>query len=245
MSRFLVIPAIDLMSGQCVRLRQGRAEDRTVYSNDAAGVAGRFEEAGARRIHIVDLDGAFRGGRENLEAVRAIRRTVSCEIEVGGGFRTPQAVRTALEEGIDYVILGTLAVEQPGVLQGIVQEHGRRIVVALDARGGIVSVRGWVTEGGGVPVLDLAHRMSEIGVETFLHTDIARDGMLTGPNVEATRRLAEATSALVIASGGVGSPGDLHELASLRLPNLLGAIIGRALYDGRVDLAEAIGAVQR
>jgi len=244
MSAFLIIPAIDLMSGRCVRLRQGRAEDRTEYSNDPAQVARDFEAAGARRIHIVDLDGAFRGASANLEAIRAIRRAVGCPLEVGGGLRTPEAVRGALAEGIDFAILGTLAVRQPDHLQAIVNEHGERIIVALDAKDGLVAVDGWVTAERNMPVVEVARRLAALGARTFLHTDIARDGMLSGPNLETTRALAEAVDAGVIASGGVASETDLQNLAAMRLPNLLGAIVGRALYDGRIDLAHAITTFQ-
>jgi phosphoribosylformimino-5-aminoimidazole carboxamide ribotide isomerase len=246
MRPFLIIPAIDLMAGCVVRLKQGRAEDRTQYSDDPAQVARSFEAAGARRIHIVDLDGAFRGASANLAAIREIRRAVGCEIEVGGGFRTPEAVRGALAEGIDYVILGTLAVEQPDLLAAMVREHGERLIVAVDARDGRVATRGWVEGAESIPVIDLARQMVDLGIKTFLYTDIARDGMLTGPNVPATRDLAHAVPAAdVIASGGVSRLQDLRDLAALALPNLLGAITGRALYDGRIDLAEAIRSISK
>lgn len=245
MADFQIIPAIDLMSGKCVRLRQGRAEDQTVYSDDPAGMAEQFEAAGARRIHVVDLDGAFKGARENLEAVRSIRAAVSCEIEVGGGLRSIEAVRAAISEGVDYVVLGTLAVEAPEILDEILAEVPDQVIVALDARDGLVSVRGWVSEDAGIPVLDLARDQCKRGVSTFLYTDIARDGMLAGPNVEATRALAEATPASVIASGGVASQDDIQALADLNLDNLIGSIVGRAIYDGRVDLASAIRAIHK
>jgi len=241
-TRFWIIPAIDLMSGRCVRLRQGRAEDRTDFSDNPAEVARRFEAAGARRIHVIDLDGAFSGAPENLAAIRAIRQTVGCEIELGGGLRSPEMVRRALDEGINYVILGTLAVEQPDVLAQIVREHGDRIFVAIDARDGIVATRGWQeTSQTKLATVDFARQMVALGVRTFLHTDIARDGMLTGPNIAATRALATSLAeASFIASGGVSSLDDLRALADLKLPNLVGAITGRAIYDGRIDLAEAI-----
>jgi len=243
---FLVIPAIDLMSGRCVRLRQGRADDRTEFGDNPAAMARRFEAAGARRIHVIDLDGAFSGAPENLAAIRAIRQAVGCEIELGGGMRTAEAVRAALSERINYVILGTLAAEQPDVLERIVGEHGDRIFVAIDAREGIVATRGWVeTSQAKLAAVDFARRMVACGVRTFLHTDIARDGMLAGPNLEATRALASSVAdASFLASGGVSSLDDLRALADLRLPNLVGAITGRAIYDGRIDLAEAIRLMQ-
>lgn len=244
MSGFLVIPAIDLMSGRCVRLRQGRAEDQTVFSDDPAGTAREFEAAGARRIHVIDLDGAFGGAPENLEAIRAIRRAVGCEIELGGGMRMAETVRAALAEGVNYVILGTLAVEQPDLLGELVDGYGERIIVALDARDGIVAVHGWQDEQAGLEVDDFARHLADSGVRTFLHTDIARDGMLQGPNVEATRRLANSVGARVIASGGVASLDDLRALAEPGAPNLIGAVAGRAIYDGRIDLAEAIRVLQ-
>jgi phosphoribosylformimino-5-aminoimidazole carboxamide ribotide isomerase len=247
MSPFLIIPAVDLMSGRCVRLRQGRADDRTEFSDEPAEVARRFEAAGARRIHVIDLDGAFGGAPENLAAIRAIRQAVRCEIELGGGLRTSETVRRALSEGINYAILGTLAVEQPGSLARIVAEHGGRIFVAIDAHNGIVASRGWqeVSQAKLVAV-DFARQMVARGVRTFLHTDIARDGMLGGPNIEATRALAASVAeASFIASGGVSSLDDLRALADLKLPNLVGAITGRAIYDGRLDLAEAIRLLQK
>jgi len=242
---FLVIPAIDLMSGRCVRLRQGRAEDRTDFSDNPAEVARTFEAAGAKRIHVIDLDGAFRGAPENLAAIRAIRQAVGCEIQLGGGMRTPETARRAFAEGINHVILGTLAVEQPDVLSEIVREHGDHIFVAVDARDGIVAVRGWQTSQTNLSAVDFARRMVELGVRTFLHTDIARDGMLTGPNIEATRTLAlSLVEASFIASGGVRSLADLQTLAALQLPNVVGAVAGRAIYDGKLDLAEAIRLLQ-
>ena len=245
MKQFLIIPAIDLMAGQCVRLRKGRAQDKTVFSDDPARTAREFEAAGAKRIHVVDLDGAFGGAPENLEAIRAIRRAVSSEIELGGGLRTAEAVHAALAEGIDSVILGTLAVEKPDLLRELVNQYGERIIVALDARDGIVSVRGWQDDRAGLEVEAFARDLTAMGVRTFLHTDIARDGMLEGPNVEATRRLAATVDASVIASGGVSSLADLSVLAEPGWPNLIGAVTGRAIYDGQIDLAEAIRRLQR
>ena len=232
------------MSGRCVRLRQGRAEERTEFSDNPVKVAREFESAGVRRIHIVDLDGAFSGAPENFAAIRAIRQAVGCEIQLGGGLRTTEAVQKALSEGIDKVILGTMAVEQPDLLTRLVREHGDRIIVAIDARDGVVAYRGWQTSEGHLPATDFARRMVEIGVQTFLHTDIGRDGMLSGPNVEATRALASSVEAGVIASGGIASLDDVRTLAALGLPNLLGVVVGRALYDGRIDLAEAIRLLQ-
>lgn len=241
---FSIIPAIDLMSGQCVRLRQGRAEERTDFSDNPADAAREFESAGVRRIHIVDLDGAFSGAPKNAAAIRAIRQAVGCEIQLGGGLRTAEAVQKAFSEGIDNAILGTVAVEQPDLLKQLVDQHGERIIVAIDARDGIVAVRGWQTSQPHLPAVDLARHMVELGVRTFLHTDIARDGMLAGPNVEATRDLASSVEAAVIASGGVASLDDLRALAAVGLPNLVGVVVGRALYDGRIDLAEAIRLLQ-
>jgi len=245
MSPFLIIPAIDLMSGHCVRLRQGRADDVTEFSGDPAEVARSFEAAGAKRIHVIDLDGAFGGAPENLEAIRAIRRAVGCQIELGGGLRNTEAVAAALAEGIDFVILGTLAVERPKVLGEIVQAHGERILVAIDARDGIVAARGWVAFKGNPPAEEFARHMVSLGVRTFLHTDISRNGMMVGPNLDATRALAQAVEASFIASGGVASMDDLHAVADMKVPNLIGAIVGRALYDGRIDLAETIRLIQR
>lgn len=241
---FLIIPAIDLMSGRCVRLKQGRADERTEFSDDPAEVAHAFEAAGAKRIHVIDLDGAFMGAPVNLAAIRAIRQAVGCQIELGGGLRTRQAIERALAEEINYVILGTVAVEEPPLLAGVVADHGNRIFVAIDARDGIVATRGWQSSDLELTAGDFASRMVALGVRTFLHTDISRDGMLVGPNIEATAALASSVEASFIASGGVSSLDDLRKLAELKLPNLVGAIVGRAIYDGRIDLAEAIRALQ-
>jgi phosphoribosylformimino-5-aminoimidazole carboxamide ribotide isomerase len=232
------------MGGRCVRLRQGKADERTDYGADPAQVAKGFEAAGVKRIHLIDLDGAFRGSPTNLAAIRAIRQAVDCEIELGGGMRAAATVDAAFSEGIDYVILGTAAVENPDLLRQLLDVHGERILVAIDALNGLVAVRGWVSTQADLQAPDFARRMIELGVRTFLHTDIARDGMLAGPNVEATRALAESIDATVIASGGISSIDDLQALAALDLPNLLGAVVGRALYDGRVDLAEALRALE-
>jgi len=241
---FLIIPAIDLMSGRCVRLKQGRADERTEFSDEPAEVARAFEAAGAKRIHVIDLDGAFTGAPANLAAIRAIRQAVGCEIELGGGLRTRVSIERALCEEINYVILGTVAVEQPHLLAGLVADYGGRIFVAIDARDGIVATRGWQTAELDLTTGDFASHMVALGVRTFLHTDISRDGMLVGPNIQATADLASSVEASFIASGGVSSMDDLRQLAALKLPNLVGAIVGRAIYDGRIDLAEAIRELQ-
>lgn len=236
---FLPIPAIDLMDGQVVRLKRGEAGQKTVYSNDPVGVARDFEAAGARRLHVVDLDGAFGGKPMNLEVVRAIREATGMEIELGGGLRTREAVERALELGINYTILGTSALQDRELLEELAGEHGDRLIVGIDARDGRVAIEGWV-ETSSMTVLEFARELEKIGIGTVIHTDISTDGMLTGPNTAALAQLADSTIMDVVASGGVSGIDDLLALQRLGKPNIIGAIIGRAIYDRKLDLREAV-----
>lgn len=234
---FEVIPAIDLQGGRCVRLIQGDFDRATIYGDDPPGIARRWEAAGASTIHVVDLDGAKAGGPRQLEVVAEIARAVQVPVQLGGGMRTLEDVEAALAAGAQRIIIGTRAIEDPSFVDEALARFGERIGIGIDARDGRVAVRGWV-EVSDVDALDLARSMSERGVRTIVYTDIARDGMLAGPNVEAMRRMAEAVpDVAVIASGGVAAPGDILDLAS---SGTVGVIVGKAIYTGNVDLAAAI-----
>ena len=233
----LVIPAIDLKGGRCVRLVQGRAEDATVYSDNPAETARRWAAAGAELLHIVDLDGAFSGSQANLEGIRAIRGAVGAALEVGGGIRRMETIDLLVSMGIDRVILGTVAVKEPEFLRLACERHPGRIIAGIDARDGKAAVKGWV-ETTGQDALALAGKMKDAGAAGIIYTDIARDGMLTGPNIEATRKMAENAGLPVIASGGISGIEDIKGL--LEIKGLWGAITGKAIYSGRLDVAEAI-----
>ena len=235
----LIIPAIDLQGGKCVRLVQGRAEDSTVYSDNPAETARRWVAAGAELLHIVDLDGAFSGSQDknNLESIRAIRGAVEAAMEVGGGIRRMETIDLLVSMGIDRVILGTVAVKEPEFLRLACERHPGRIIAGIDARDGKVAVKGWV-ETTGQDALGLAGKMKMAGAAGIIYTDIARDGMLSGPNIEATRKMAENAGLPVIASGGISGIEDIKRL--LEVGGLWGAITGKAIYSGRLDVAEAI-----
>jgi phosphoribosylformimino-5-aminoimidazole carboxamide ribotide isomerase len=241
---FLVIPAIDLMEGACVRLEQGDSTRRTRYAVDAADVARQYENQGARRIHVVDLDGAFGGAPRNLEAIQRIRAATSVEIEVGGGIRDEATVNRLLGLGIDYVILGTKALEDPAFLRDMKRQHGRRIILGADARDGLLSTRGW-THTLAVRATDYLRELArELPALTVIYTDIARDGMFTSPNLDALLEILAIENVEVIASGGVGELDDIARLLALNKANLRGVIVGKALYDGRLSLSEAVALVQ-
>ena len=235
----LIIPAIDLKDGQCVRLRQGRMEDSTVFSEDPVEVAGRWVEAGARRLHLVDLNGAFEGKPVNSEIVNAIaRRYPDLPIQIGGGIRSKEVIQAYLDAGVQWVIIGTQAVKDPDFVTAMCRNFPGHIIVGLDARDGKVATDGWA-ETSEVDASALAQRFANDGVSAIVYTDIARDGMMEGVNLDATRRLAEATSIPVIASGGVSNMDDVKQLASVADSGITGAITGRAIYEGGLDLAEA------
>jgi phosphoribosylformimino-5-aminoimidazole carboxamide ribotide isomerase len=235
----LIIPAIDLKDGQCVRLRQGRMEDSTVFSEDPVEVAGRWVEAGARRLHLVDLNGAFEGKPVNGEIVNAIaRRYPDLPIQIGGGIRSKEVIQAYLDAGVQWVIIGTQAVKDPDFVTAMCRSFPGHIIVGLDARDGKVATDGWA-ETSQVEASSLAQRFANDGVSAIVYTDIARDGMMKGVNLDATRRLAEATSIPVIASGGVSSMEDVKQLASVADSGIAGAITGRAIYEGGLDLTEA------
>ncbi|AXA36340.1 MAG: 1-(5-phosphoribosyl)-5-[(5-phosphoribosylamino) methylideneamino] imidazole-4-carboxamide isomerase [Candidatus Sumerlaea sp.] len=241
--QFQIIPAIDLMGGTCVRLEQGDAARQTRYSVPAPDVAQAYEAAGARRIHVVDLDGAFEGAPKNLATIQKIREACTVEIEVGGGIRDATTVQTLFDLGIDYVILGTKALEDPAFLTDMVAKYGSRIIVGADARNGMLATRGW-THTSAVRATDyLRELVARLGPLTVIYTDIARDGTFTSPNYDALREVLAIPKLEVIASGGVGSLDDIRGLLALNNEKLRGVIVGKALYDGRLSLADAIALI--
>lgn len=234
-----IIPAIDLRGGKCVRLMQGDASRCTEYSDDPVGMARVFAEAGARWVHVVDLDGAFEGRRRHTEVVRAIGEATGLRIELGGGIRTMADIGACMAAGATRVVLGTAAHEDGGLVAAAVREYGAAIAVGIDARGGRVAVRGWVEETG-TPVLEFAGRMAALGVGTLIYTDIAVDGMLAGPDCATLSALCAQEGLQIIASGGIGTLEHVRALQALAPRPPDGCIIGKALYSGALDLAAAI-----
>ena len=234
----LIIPAIDLKDGQCVRLKQGIMEDATVFSDDPAAMARQWVDQGARRLHLVDLNGAFAGKPKNLEPIRAILQEVGDEVPVqlGGGIRDLATIETYLDAGLRYVIIGTAAVKNPGFLHEACDAFPGHIIVGIDAKEGKVAVDGW-SKLTGHDVIDLAKRFEGYGVESIVYTDIGRDGMLSGINMEATVKLAQALTIPVIASGGLTNLDDVRALAGVVDEGILGVITGRAIYEGTIDFA--------
>lgn len=241
----LLIPAIDLKDGQCVRLKQGDMEQSTVFSDDPAAMARHWVEQGARRLHLVDLNGAFAGKPRNEAAIRSILREVGDEVDVqlGGGIRDLDTIERYLDAGLRYVIIGTAAVKNPGFLQDACTAFGGHIIVGLDAKDGKVATDGW-SKLTGHEVVDLARKFEDYGVEAVIYTDIGRDGMLTGLNVEATVRLAQALSIPVIASGGLSGLDDIRRLCEVESEGVEGVICGRAIYSGALDFAAAVRLVE-
>ncbi|MDX5332518.1 MAG: 1-(5-phosphoribosyl)-5-[(5-phosphoribosylamino)methylideneamino]imidazole-4-carboxamide isomerase [Gammaproteobacteria bacterium] len=235
----LLIPAIDLKEGKCVRLRQGRMEDSTVFSDDPVAIATQWVEQGARRLHLVDLDGAFAGKPMNMGVIEAIARAhPDVPIQVGGGIRDEDTVQAYLDAGVQYTIIGTKAVSAPHFVNDLCLEFPGHIIVGLDAKDGKVAIDGW-SKLSHHDVIDLAQHFESDGVAAIVYTDISRDGMMQGVNVDATRRLAEAIHIPVIASGGVTNIDDIRALCETGEEGIQGAILGRALYEGTIDLAEA------
>ena len=232
-----VIPSIDLKSGRCVRLYQGDYQQETVYSEDPLAVAVAWEEQGAPRLHLVDLDGAAEGTPANLAIISAIVSKLKIGVQLGGGIRNLATAETLLSAGVDRVVIGTAAVEQPALVQELCEKYGKqRVIVALDARNGQVAIKGW-TENTSVSALQLAEDMTAIGVERLLYTDISRDGTLTEPNFSANAMLAQNSAIKVQASGGIASLQHIERLTKIGVE---AAILGRALYTGNINLAEAI-----
>ncbi len=238
----ILYPAIDIRGGQAVRLTQGDYARETAYDADPVDAAVRWTGEGAEFLHVVDLDGAKAGSPQNLDAVRRIAAAVECPIQVGGGLRDPRSVASALEAGAERVVIGTAALRDPEFLAVALEEHGERVVVSVDARDGKVSLAGW-TEVSDVDVTDAVAQLSERGATRFLCTAIEVDGTMEGPAMGELNRIAGATEAQVIASGGVGTLAHLEALASEALPNVEGAIVGRALYERKFTVADAIAAL--
>ncbi|MCW8907426.1 MAG: 1-(5-phosphoribosyl)-5-[(5-phosphoribosylamino)methylideneamino]imidazole-4-carboxamide isomerase [Sedimenticola sp.] len=233
----LLIPAIDLKDGRCVRLRQGRMEDETIFSDDPVQVAVRWVEAGARRLHLVDLNGAFAGEPVNGEVIRAIASAYpDLPIQVGGGIRDEKTIQAYLDAGVSYVIIGTQAVKEPDFVGRACAAFPGHVIVGLDAKEGMVAIDGWATVTD-QEVTALSRRFEEDGVSAIVYTDIGRDGMLSGPNVAATTALANAVNIPIVASGGITDIGDIEALCHAETDNIMGAITGRAIYEGTLDFA--------
>ncbi len=237
----LVIPAIDLKDGRCVRLRQGDMAAETVYSDDPHAVARQWQEHGASLIHVVDLNGAVDGEPKNLPHIEAVLKVVGVRVQVGGGIRTIETVRRYLNAGVARVVLGTAALTDPAFLEQACAEFPRRIVLGLDARDGKVAVKGW-TSVSETAAIDLLKSFSGLPLGAVVYTDIARDGMLSGPNIPALKQVVACSSVPVIASGGISRIEDLHAVRSLG-PGIEGAIVGKALYDGKLDYRAALEAL--
>ena len=235
----ILFPAIDLKGGACVRLKRGAMEEATVFNADPAAQARAFVDAGFEWLHCVDLNGAFDGRSTNADAIKSIRAAIDLPIQLGGGIRDRAGIESWLEAGITRVILGTAALKNPALVKEAARAHPGKIAVGIDAKDGKVAVEGWA-EVSQLDVADLAHRFEDAGVAAIIFTDIARDGMLQGVNVEATAALARAVKIPVIASGGVAGIGDITALKATNEPNILGVIIGRALYDGGIDAKAAL-----
>src|SRR5258708_284362 len=236
----IIIPAIDLKDGHCVRLEQGRMESATVFSKEPAKAAAQWAQKGARRLHVVDLDGAIAGKPRNEGAIKSIIAAVDSDvpIQMGGGIRDLDTIERCLDDGVSFVIIGTAAVKNPGFLHQACDAFPGHIVVGLDAKDGKVATDGW-SKLTGHDVVDLAKRFQDYGVEAVIYTDIGRDGMMTGVNIEATVRLAQALSVPVIASGGLNSLEDVRKLCAVESEGIAGCITGRAIYEGKLDFSAA------
>lgn len=240
----LVIPAIDLKGGRCVRLKQGRMSDETIFSNVPEEMAIRWHECGARRLHIVDLDGAVKGRPVNTEVIKRIVKAVPIPVEIGGGIRDMAVLDAYIDLGVTYVILGTVACKDPEFVRQACRAYPGQIILGIDAKDGLVAVEAW-TEATRQKPMDLAKQFEDAGISAIIYTDISRDGMRTGCNVAATRDLARSTHIPVIASGGISGLADVLEIVPLKKDGVIGMITGRALYDGSLDLSEAISVCEK
>ncbi|MEO7597514.1 MAG: 1-(5-phosphoribosyl)-5-[(5-phosphoribosylamino)methylideneamino]imidazole-4-carboxamide isomerase [Opitutus sp.] len=238
-----IYPAIDIKSGRCVRLTQGRADQETVYAENPADMAKQFQATGSGWVHVVDLDGAFQGEPQNLTAVQAIA-ALGMKVQLGGGLRTRAAIERALGFGVSRVVIGTRAAESESFIADLVREFGNKIAVGIDAKDGKVAVKGWV-DTTGLDALTFARQMESLGVSTLIYTDIGTDGMMTGPNLKAQEAMLNAVKCQIIASGGVSRREDVVRLTELhgRYDNLNGVIVGKAIYEQRVDLADLLALV--
>ena len=234
----LLIPAIDLKEGHCVRLRQGRMEDNTIFSEDPIAIARKWVDAGAKRLHMVDLDGAFAGKPINAGVIHQICKTFpELDVQIGGGIRDEKTIEAYLDAGVQSVIIGTRAVTEPSFVRDLAGDYSKNMIIGLDAKDGIVAINGWAKLSKH-NVIDLAQQFEDDGVHAIIYTDIARDGMMQGVNIEATKKLAESISIPVIASGGVTNMQDLIELQKIEGSGVSGVITGRAIYEGTLDFAE-------
>lgn len=235
----IIFPAIDIRGGRCVRLVQGRADQETVYGDDPAAMGKRWQAEGAAWLHVVDLDGAFGARPQNLEVIRRLRRSVAIPIQLGGGLRTLDTMATYMEAGIDRLILGTAVLKDPDLVARALTAYPGRIALGLDAKNGLLAVEGW-TETSSRTAAEVARELAPLNPAAIIYTDISRDGVKQGVNLEATRNLAQATGIPVIASGGVSSIDDITTLLPLEPLGVIGVITGKALYDGNLDLKQAI-----
>ncbi len=235
----LIIPAVDIKNGKCVRLYQGRMNTETVFSDDPSAMAQKWVDEGAEIVHVVDLDGAVEKSPRNLDSIKKIIRRINARVQVGGGIRNETTVRMFFELGVERVVVGTEAIRNPNFVKDACKAFPGRIVVGIDARDGMVAIEGW-TKTTRIKALDLAKQFEDCGVAAINFTDIHRDGMKTGPNINETRRLAEAISIPVVASGGVSTIKDIQNLMALEAVGVVGIITGRALYSGSLNLKEAI-----
>ncbi|MBI4682901.1 MAG: 1-(5-phosphoribosyl)-5-[(5-phosphoribosylamino)methylideneamino]imidazole-4-carboxamide isomerase [Nitrospirae bacterium] len=233
----IIIPAIDLKDGKCVRLLQGKKEEVTVYSDDPASMAQHWVELGAKLLHVVDLDGAFTGEQKNFDKIREIRKSIHIPIELGGGIRNVERIEQLINLGVDRTIIGTSAAKNPVMVKEACERFPGKVIVGIDAKDGKVAVKGWV-EVTDLDAIEFAKRMQDNGAAGIIYTDISRDGMLTGPNIEAMDKMVKAVGIPVIASGGVSNLGDIKQL--MQINNLWGVITGKALYEGTLDLKDAI-----
>ena len=240
----LLIPAIDLRNGFCVRLLQGESDKETVYSNDPAAMAVKFEETGAKRLHVVDLDGAFNGVGDNISSIRSILKNVSIPVQIGGGLRTEEDIDRMLDLGASAVIVGTMAVKHPDVLEKLLKKYtDEQIILGIDSRNRKVSIEGW-KESTEIQDVEFALRWKNSGIKRVVFTDISRDGMLSGPNLAALREMAQHTGLKIVASGGISSMDDLEQLKTLESNGVDQAISGKAIYEGKIDLKRVFKCLQ-
>tara|TARA_Y100001968_G_scaffold150774_1_gene137948 strand:+ start:2052 stop:2822 length:771 start_codon:yes stop_codon:yes gene_type:complete len=234
-----IIPAIDLLNGKCVRLKQGNYNEVTKFNSDPAKQAKIWESQGAKRLHLIDLDGAKTGEPINDLTIKEIKKSIKIPIQLGGGIRTIDRAKELFDIGIDRIILGTIAIEKPELVKVLSQEYPKRVAVGIDAKKGIVATRGWLKKSE-ITSLDLAKKLNDLELAAIISTDIETDGTLKGPNIQSLREIADISINPVIASGGIGSIADLISLANLENEGIEGIIVGRALYDGSIDLKESI-----
>ena len=238
----IVIPAVDIKGGKCVRLRQGLMDEETIFSDNPEEMALKWEEKGAKRLHLVDLDGAVKGETSNKNVVQNIVKAVSVPVQLGGGIRNMEIIEDYIDMGIDQVILGTVAYKNSDLVEEACKRYAGKIIVSIDSKDGYISIEGW-TEQTRMAAIDLANNFENMGVNSIIYTDIKRDGMESGPNLDAIRRFAGALNMQVIAAGGISSLRDIEDLSALEKYGVNGAIIGKALYSGLIKLEEAITAV--